>query len=138
MAAESGREIAITTMERTNDAGTDGAPITLINVFEVDPEKLESVVAGWRERAELMRKRPGFRSLQLRRALRPDARFRSKLRDHMFAGMKRAGRWAMTEPQIEAAIEAMSIDARPADPPSRSGLSKHSRFGRRLLSQRGA
>ena len=42
---------------------------------------------------------------------------RSELRDHTFAGMKRAGRWAMTEPQIEAAIEAMSIDASPADPP---------------------
>jgi hypothetical protein len=63
---------------------------------------------------------------------------RSKLRDHTFAGMKRAGRWAMTEPQIEAAIETMSLDARPPDPPSPSGLSKHSRFGRRLQSQRGA
>jgi hypothetical protein len=42
---------------------------------------------------------------------------RSELRDHTFACMKRAGRWAMTEPQIEAAIEAMSIDASPADPP---------------------
>jgi hypothetical protein len=63
---------------------------------------------------------------------------RSKLRDHTFAGMKRAGRWAMTEPQIEAAIETMSIDARPADPPSPSGLSKRSRLGRRLHAQRGA
>jgi hypothetical protein len=53
---------------------------------------------------------------------------RSKLRDRTFAGMKRAGRWAMTE----AAIESMCIDARPADPPSPSGLSKHSRYGRRL------
>jgi len=48
---------------------------------------------------------------------------RSKLRDRTFAGMKRAGRWAMTEAQIEAAIESMCIDARPADPPSPSGLS---------------
>ena len=63
---------------------------------------------------------------------------RSKLRDRTFAGMKRAGRWAMTEAQIEAAIESMCIDARPADPPSPSGLSKHSRLGRRLHSQRGA
>jgi len=30
---------------------------------------------------------------------------RSELRDHTFACIKRAGRWAMTEPQIEAAIE---------------------------------
>jgi heme oxygenase (mycobilin-producing) len=54
---------------------TDGAPITLINVFEVDPEKLETFMAGWRERAELMSKRPGFRSLRLHRAVQPDARF---------------------------------------------------------------
>lgn len=63
---------------------------------------------------------------------------RAKLRDRTFSGMKRAGRWAMTEPQIEAAIESMCIDARPVDPPSPSGLSRHSRFGRRLQSQRGA
>jgi|SRR5689334_21689264 len=60
---------------------------------------------------------------------------RSKLRDRTFAGMKRAGRWAMTESQIEAAIEAMCIDARPPDPPSPSGLSKHSRYGRRIRSR---
>jgi hypothetical protein len=60
---------------------------------------------------------------------------RSKLRDRTFAGMKRAGRWAMTESQIEAAIESMCIDARPPDPPLRSGLSKHSRFGRQLRSR---
>lgn len=62
---------------------------------------------------------------------------RSKLRDRTFAGMKRAGRWAMTEAQIEAAIASMCIDARPVDPPSPSGLSKHSRYGRRLR-ERGA
>jgi hypothetical protein len=45
---------------------------------------------------------------------------RSKLRDRTYAGLKRAGRWAMTEAQIEAAIESMCIDARPADPPSPS------------------
>ena len=63
---------------------------------------------------------------------------RAKLRDRTFAGMKRAGRWAMTEAQIEAAIESMCIEARPADPPSPSGLSKNSRLARHLRSQRGA
>ena len=29
-------------------------PVTLINVFEIQPEKLESFLAGWRERAALM------------------------------------------------------------------------------------
>ena len=63
---------------------------------------------------------------------------RSKLRDRTFAGMKRAGRWAMTDAQIEEAIESMCIEARPADPPSPSGLSRQSRFGRRLHQQHGA
>jgi heme-degrading monooxygenase HmoA len=62
-------------MARRTIHETDGAPITLINLFEVDTEKLEAFVAGWRERAELMSKRPGFRSLRLHRALRPDALF---------------------------------------------------------------
>jgi hypothetical protein len=63
---------------------------------------------------------------------------RSKLRDRTFAGMKRAGRWAMTEAQIEAAIASMCIDARPPDPPSPSGLARSSRYRRRLHAQEGA
>ena len=54
---------------------TNAGTVTWINVFEVEPEKLESFLAAWRDRAEVMRKRPGFRSLQLHRALSPDARF---------------------------------------------------------------
>jgi hypothetical protein len=57
---------------------------------------------------------------------------RSRLRDRTFAGMKRAGRWAMTEAQIEAAIESMCIEARPAERSSVSGLSKQSRLRRQL------
>jgi hypothetical protein len=56
---------------------------------------------------------------------------RAKLRDRTFAGLKRAGRWAMTEGQIEAAIESMSHEARPTPAPSPSGLSRRSRFHRR-------
>lgn len=67
-----------------------------------------------------------------------ESHLQSKLRDRTFAGMKRGGRWAMTEAQIEAAIESMCIHARPADPPSPPGLSRHSRFARRLRAQRGA
>src|ERR1700754_3857324 len=57
---------------------------------------------------------------------------RSRLRDRTFAGMKRAGRWAMTEAQIEAAIQSICVELRLPDPPSPSGVSKHSRHGRRL------
>jgi deazaflavin-dependent oxidoreductase (nitroreductase family) len=54
---------------------TDTGPITLINVFEIQPAKLEPFLAGWRERAMFMSKQPGFRSFRLHRALSPDSRF---------------------------------------------------------------
>jgi heme oxygenase (mycobilin-producing) len=54
---------------------SDTGPVTLINVFEIDSDKLELFFAEWRKRAEFMSKQPGFRSLKLHRALAPDARF---------------------------------------------------------------
>ena len=54
---------------------TNAGPVTLINVFEVHPDKLDSFLAAWRDRAELMSKRPGFRSSRLHRAISPEARF---------------------------------------------------------------
>lgn len=62
-----------------------------------------------------------------------DEWLRSKLRDHTFAGMKRAGRWAMTEGQIEAAVEAMSTEARPLVRPNPTGVSPRSRTARKWL-----
>lgn len=56
---------------------------------------------------------------------------RAKLRDHTFAGVKIAGRWRMRESQLQAALDAMSTDARLPDPPSPTGLSRRSRFHRR-------
>lgn len=55
--------------------GIDTGPITFINVFEIDHDKVEPFLEGWRERAEFMSKQPGFRSFRLLRALTPDARF---------------------------------------------------------------
>jgi heme-degrading monooxygenase HmoA len=55
--------------------GIDAGPITLVNVFEVEPAKVEAFLAGWRQRAEFMSKQPGFRSFRLLRALSPDSRF---------------------------------------------------------------
>jgi heme-degrading monooxygenase HmoA len=53
----------------------DDEAITLINVFEIDPAKLESFLGEWRKRAEFMSKQPGFRSFRLQRALSPDTAF---------------------------------------------------------------
>ena len=50
-------------------------PITLINVFEIRQDDVESFLQEWRERAEFLGRQPGFRSLRLHRALSPEARF---------------------------------------------------------------
>lgn len=62
---------------------------------------------------------------------------RAKLRSRVFSGVKIAGRWAMTESQIAAAIQTLTSEARPVDPPSAAGLSKHSKL-RRQFRTRGA
>ncbi|TQM10914.1 antibiotic biosynthesis monooxygenase family protein [Pseudonocardia kunmingensis] len=49
--------------------------ITFINVFEIPADQLDEFIEQWRERAQLMRKAPGFRDVRLHRAISPDARF---------------------------------------------------------------
>jgi heme-degrading monooxygenase HmoA len=53
----------------------DTSAITVVNVVEIEREKLESFLAAWQRRAEFMRQQPGFRSLRLLRAVTADARF---------------------------------------------------------------
>lgn len=51
------------------------APVTLINVFNIDPGHVDAFLAGWQERAAFMSRQPGFRSFRLHRALTPDTPF---------------------------------------------------------------
>lgn len=60
-----------------------------------------------------------------------DEWLRAQCRARRFAALKRAGRWAMTEGQIEAAIDAMSTEAREVRT-SPAGLPQQSRFRRRI------
>lgn len=53
----------------------DRGPVTFINVFELDPEKIDDFIVGWKQRGEIMRKQPGFRSFHLHRALSPDTQY---------------------------------------------------------------
>ena len=53
----------------------ENVPVTLINVFEIGADDVESFLQQWQERAEFLGRQPGFRSLRLHRALNPDARF---------------------------------------------------------------
>jgi heme oxygenase (mycobilin-producing) len=55
----------------------DADAITLVNVFEIESEKLESFLAVWDDRAEFLRQQPGFRSLRLLRAVSEGAQFRA-------------------------------------------------------------
>jgi heme oxygenase (mycobilin-producing) len=50
-------------------------PVTLINVIELPADEADAFVDGWRERADFMRRQPGFRSYRLHRAMMHDSRF---------------------------------------------------------------
>ena len=49
--------------------------VTLINVFEIRADDVDRFLEDWRQRAEFMRRQPGFRSLRLHRAVDADAQF---------------------------------------------------------------
>jgi heme-degrading monooxygenase HmoA len=53
----------------------DARSVTLINVFDIRADDVDHFLKQWRERAQYMRQRPGFRSLRLHRALSPESRF---------------------------------------------------------------
>ena len=43
----------------------DDAPVILVNVFTVDPDEADGVLASWTEDAAFMQQQPGFISTQL-------------------------------------------------------------------------
>ena len=49
---------------------------TLINCFEVTPEQDQRFLQLWRQADELLRRRGGYRTTRLHKALEPQARFR--------------------------------------------------------------
>ena len=51
--------------------------ITLVNVFEFEPDRMDSFLDAWRARAAFMRTQPGFRSLRVLGALSAGARFQA-------------------------------------------------------------
>lgn len=53
----------------------DTSAITVVNVFEIESEKMEPFLAAWQERAEFICQQPGFRSLRVLRAVSTGARF---------------------------------------------------------------
>lgn len=51
--------------------------ITLVNVFDVEPERLDWFLDAWRSRTEFMSAQPGFRSLRVLCAVSAGARFQA-------------------------------------------------------------
>lgn len=58
-----------------NNALTEQDPVTLINVFEVPPEKLDEAMAMWEAARDFLNTQPGYISTALHRSIMPDARF---------------------------------------------------------------
>ena len=49
--------------------GVDAGPVVLVNLFTVDPEDQDALVAAWKEDALWMKKQPGYISTQLHKAV---------------------------------------------------------------------
>ena len=49
--------------------GVDAGPVVLVNVFTVDPEDQDALVAAWRDDALYMKSQPGYISTQLHKAV---------------------------------------------------------------------
>ena len=68
---------AMTAEERTAPTGGDTTgPVTLVNCFEVKPERDEAFHQLWTKTSEYFRRQPGFVSLRLHRAVSDDAQYR--------------------------------------------------------------
>jgi heme oxygenase (mycobilin-producing) len=50
-------------------------PFVFVNAFEIPPDQIDAFLEGWRDRADFMRRQPGFRGYRMLRALQPDSRF---------------------------------------------------------------
>lgn len=83
-------------MAAATTASTAAAEVTLINVFEVPPAKLDAVMAAWEDARAFLAAQPGYIDTGLHRALSPEARFQ----------LINVARWDSAE-AFQAAIGAM-------------------------------
>jgi len=49
--------------------GVEASPVTLVNLFSVDPADADALLAAWEKDANWMKQQPGYISTQLHRAL---------------------------------------------------------------------
>ena len=77
-------------------------PVTFVNVFELDPDKVDEFIEVWKGRADVMRRQPGFRSFHLHRALTPDTSY--QLVNVAVWDSVEALRAATTNPEFQAGL----------------------------------
>jgi heme-degrading monooxygenase HmoA len=65
----------VVTSEQRLSNGTSSS-VTLINLFEVEPDEDEQFIAGWQAAREQLNRRPGYLDTTLHRAIQPDVDFR--------------------------------------------------------------
>lgn len=84
------------------------SPVTLINLFEVPTDHVDVFIARWRERAALMRTKPGFLDTRLHRALSPQTRFQLVNVAHWES--REALQAATADTEFQARISAATAD----------------------------
>lgn len=50
-------------------------PFVFVNAFEIPADQVDAFLTGWQDRADFMRRQPGFRGYRMLRAMLPDSRF---------------------------------------------------------------
>jgi heme-degrading monooxygenase HmoA len=82
--------------------------VTLINVFEVPSEHLDTFIAHWRKRAALMRSKPGFLDSRLHRALSSQTRF--SLINVAHWASEEDYQAALADPEFQERVRAVTAD----------------------------
>ncbi|MBO0813462.1 MAG: antibiotic biosynthesis monooxygenase, partial [Microlunatus sp.] len=88
---------------------SEDEPVTLINIFEIPVDDVDSFIADWTRRARIMSRYPGFQDTRLHRALTPDGRFQLVNVAH-WASLE-AYRTAQTDPEFQAGIRRVAGEA---------------------------
>jgi len=86
----------------------DDGPVTFINVFEIPADQVDRFVEGWRERARIMSRAPGFRDSRLHRAMSTESRFQLVNVAHWDS--REAWEAATANPEFQANLAALAED----------------------------
>ena len=99
----------VTSEQRLSNGNSSS--VTLINLFEVEPDQDEQFIAGWQAARDQLSRRPGYLDTTLHRAINPDVDFRFVNVAHWASAD--AFQTAITDPAFRAAAR-LPYPANPA------------------------